>query len=123
VTATVRTLATEEISKAYAGRRWCAASHGDCAGRSVGLAGTERRGQDDHLLHDCRPGAAEAGRILADGEDITRCPMYLARAAARHQLSAARAVDLPNCRVEENILAVLERSHWSWESRRTRRRN
>ena len=62
----------------------------------------------------------DAGRILADGDDITRLPMYLR--ARNYGIS-----DLPQepsvfrkLTVEENILAVLEAQQLSWESRRTR---
>jgi len=62
----------------------------------------------------------DAGHILADGENITRLPMYLR--ARQHGISylPQEPSIFRKLSVEENILAVLEAQQLSWESRRTR---
>ncbi len=59
-------------------------------------------------------------RVLADGHDITRLPMYLrARNYGISYLPQEPSV-FRKLTVEDNILAVLETQQLSWESRRTR---
>ena len=61
--------------------------------------------------------------MLADGVDITRTPMYLrAREYGISYLPQEPSV-FRKLTVEENILAVLETQHISWEARRKRRRS
>ena len=62
----------------------------------------------------------DAGRVMADGHDITRLPMYLrARNYGISYLPQEPSV-FRKLTVEDNILAVLETQQLSWESRRTR---
>jgi lipopolysaccharide export system ATP-binding protein len=62
----------------------------------------------------------DGGRVLADGNDITRLPMYLrAREYGISYLPQEPSV-FRKLTVEDNILAVLETQQSSWESRRTR---
>jgi lipopolysaccharide export system ATP-binding protein len=64
--------------------------------------------------------APDSGRILADGEDITRVPMYLrARQYGISYLPQEPSV-FRKLTVEENILAVLEVQNISQEMRRSR---
>src|SRR6267143_485891 len=62
----------------------------------------------------------DAGRVLADGHDISRLPMYLrARNYGISYLPKEPSV-FRKLTVQDNILAVLEAQQLSWESRRTR---
>ncbi len=62
----------------------------------------------------------DGGQILADGNDITRLPMYLrAREYGVSYLPQEPSV-FRKLTVEDNILAVLETQALSWEARRTR---
>jgi lipopolysaccharide export system ATP-binding protein len=62
----------------------------------------------------------DAGRIYTEGSDITRMPMYLrAREHGISYLPQEPSV-FRNLSVEDNILAVLETQHISWENRRKR---
>jgi lipopolysaccharide export system ATP-binding protein len=64
--------------------------------------------------------APDSGYILADGEDITRVPMYLrARQYGISYLPQEPSI-FRKLTVEENILAVLEVQSLSPETRRTR---
>jgi lipopolysaccharide export system ATP-binding protein len=62
----------------------------------------------------------DSGRVLADGHDISRLPMYLrARNYGVSYLPQEPSV-FRKLTVQDNILAVLEAQQLSWESRRTR---
>jgi lipopolysaccharide export system ATP-binding protein len=62
----------------------------------------------------------DSGRILANGHDISRLPMYLrARNYGISYLPQEPSV-FRKLTVQDNILAVLEAQDLSWESRRTR---
>jgi len=118
---TVRTLATEEIGKAYAGRQVVRGVSMQIAqGEVVGLLGPNGAGKTTcfyMIVGLLRP---DAGRIIADGDEITRLPMYLrARQYGISYLPQEPSI-FRKLTVEENILAVLEAQQLSWESRRTR---
>ncbi len=121
VTVTVRTLATEEIGKAYSGRHVVrGVSMNIAQGEVVGLRGPNGAGKTTcfyMIVGLLRP---DAGRIIADDEEITRLPMYLrARQYGISYLPQEPSI-FRKLTVEENILAVLEAQQLSWESRRTR---
>ena len=121
VTETVRTLATEEIGKAYSGRQVVRGVSMQIAqGEVVGLLGPNGAGKTTcfyMIVGLLRP---DAGRIIADGDEITRLPMYLrARQYGISYLPQEPSI-FRKLTVEENILAVLEAQQLSWESRRTR---
>ncbi len=121
VTASVRTLETEEIGKAYAGRQVVRGVSMQIAqGEVVGLLGPNGAGKTTCFYMIVGLVRPEAGRILVDGEDITRLPMYLR--ARQHGISylPQEPSIFRKLTVEENILAVLEAQALSWESRRTR---
>src|SRR3978361_1897793 len=65
-------------------------------------------------------GRPDAGRVIVDGVDITRLPMYLR--ARKHRISylPQEPSVFRKLTVEENILAVLEAQDLNWEARRTR---
>ncbi len=121
VTASVRTLETDEIGKAYAGRHVVRGVSMQIAqGEVVGLLGPNGAGKTTCFYMIVGLVRPDAGRILADGEDITRLPMYLR--ARQHGISylPQEPSIFRKLTVEENILAVLEAQQLSWESRRTR---
>ena len=121
VTATMRTLETDEIGKAYGGRQVVrGVSMHISQGEVVGLLGPNGAGKTTCFYMIVGLVRPDAGRIVADGEEITRLPMYLrARQYGISYLPQEPSV-FRKLTVEENILAVLEAQQLSWESRRTR---
>lgn len=121
LTPTVRTLATDEISKAYGGRQVVRGVSMEIAqGEVVGLLGPNGAGKTTCFYMIVGLVRPDAGCVLADGEEITRLPMYLR--ARQHGISylPQEPSVFRKLTVEENILAVLEAQQLSWESRRTR---
>src|SRR3569833_1159498 len=89
-------------------------------GEVVGLLGPNGAGKTTCFYMIVGLVRADAGRISADGQDITRLPMYLrAREHGISYLPQEPSV-FRKLTVEENILAVLEAQQLSWETRRTR---
>ena len=121
VTEPLRTLETEDIGKAYAGRQVVRGVSMQIAqGEVVGLLGPNGAGKTTCFYMIVGLVRPESGRILADGDDISRLPMYLrARQYGISYLPQEPSI-FRKLTVEENILAVLEAQQLSWESRRTR---
>jgi lipopolysaccharide export system ATP-binding protein len=121
VTGTTRTLETEEIGKAYGGRQVVRSVSMQIAqGEVVGLLGPNGAGKTTCFYMIVGLVRPETGRVVADGDDITRLPMYLrARQYGISYLPQEPSI-FRKLTVEENILAVLEAQQLSWESRRTR---
>jgi lipopolysaccharide export system ATP-binding protein len=121
MTATVRTLETEEIGKAYSGRHVVrAVSMRIAQGEVVGLLGPNGAGKTTSFYMIVGLVRPDAGRVLCDGDDITRLPMYLrAREYGISYLPQEPSI-FRKLSVEENILAVLEAQQLSRETRRTR---
>ena len=117
----VRRLATDEICKAYGGRQVVrGVSMTIAQGEVVGLLGPNGAGKTTCFYMIVGLVRPEAGRIIVDGEEITRLPMYLrARQYGISYLPQEPSV-FRKLTVEENIQAVLEAQQLSWESRRTR---
>ena len=117
----LRTLETEEIGKAYGGRQVVRGVSMQIAqGEVVGLLGPNGAGKTTCFYMIVGLVRPESGRILADGDEITRLPMYLrARQYGISYLPQEPSI-FRKLTVEENILAVLEAQQLSWESRRTR---
>ena len=117
----MRRLETEEIGKSYGGRQVVrGVSMTIDQGEVVGLLGPNGAGKTTSFYMIVGLVRPDAGRILADGEDISRLPMYLrARQYGISYLPQEPSV-FRKLTVEENILAVLEAQHLSWESRRTK---
>jgi len=115
----VRKLVTEEISKSYGGRQ---VVHGVSLeisqGEVVGLLGPNGAGKTTSFYMIVGLVQPDGGRIVTDGVDITRTPMYLrARDYGISYLPQEPSV-FRKLTVEENILAVLETQPLSWEERR-----
>ena len=117
----LRTLGADQIAKAYGGRQVVrGVSMSISQGEVVGLLGPNGAGKTTCFYMIVGLVRADAGRILADGEEITRLPMYLR--AREHGISylPQEPSIFRKLTVEENILAVLEAQQLSWETRRTR---
>jgi lipopolysaccharide export system ATP-binding protein len=120
----MRTLATEGIAKAYGGRQVVReVSVHISQGEVVGLLGPNGAGKTTSFYMIVGLVRPDAGRVVTDGVDITRTPMYLrAREHGISYLPQEPSV-FRKLSVEENILAVLETQHISWEARRKRTEN
>ena len=117
----MRTLSTDNIAKSYGGRevvRGVNLSIGQ--GEVVGLLGPNGAGKTTSFYMIVGLVRPDAGRVLLDGEDITRTPMYLrARNFGISYLPQEPSV-FRKLTVEENILAILETQPGNWESRRAK---
>jgi len=117
----MQTLTAEEIGKSYRGRRVVNAVslHVD-RGEVVGLLGPNGAGKTTTFYIVVGLTAPEAGRILADGEDITSVPMYLRARNYGISYLPQEASVFRKLTVEENILAVLEAQSLTWPERRAK---
>jgi len=115
----IRKLVTEEISKAYGGRQVVRGVNLEISqGEVVGLLGPNGAGKTTSFYMIVGLVRPDGGRILTDGVDITRTPMYLrARDYGISYLPQEPSV-FRKLTVEENILAVLETQPMTWEQRR-----
>jgi lipopolysaccharide export system ATP-binding protein len=120
----MKTLATEEIGKAYGGRQVVRGVSLEIRqGEVVGLLGPNGAGKTTSFYMIVGLVRPDSGRILIDGADITRTPMYLrAREYGISYLPQEPSI-FRKLTVEENILAVLETQHITWEARRKRAEN
>src|SRR5436853_3657048 len=117
----MQTLATDELSKNYRGRRVVnGVSLHVNQGEVVGLLGPNGAGKTTSFHMIVGLTLPDSGRILIGGEDITDVPMYLrARNHGVSYLPQEPSV-FRKLTVEENILAVLEAQPMSWHERRER---
>jgi len=117
----MKTLSTEEIGKWYGGRQVVKSVSLEIEqGEVVGLLGPNGAGKTTSFYMIVGLVRPDAGRVLADGHDISRLPMYLrARNYGISYLPQEPSV-FRKLTVQDNILAVLEAQQLSWESRRTR---
>jgi lipopolysaccharide export system ATP-binding protein len=117
----MRTLSTEEIGKSYGGREVVRGVSLEIQqGEVVGLLGPNGAGKTTSFYMIVGLVRPDAGRVLCDGQDISRLPMYLR--ARNHGISylPQEPSVFRKLTAEENILAVLEAQPLSWESRRIR---
>jgi lipopolysaccharide export system ATP-binding protein len=117
----MRTLSTEEIGKSYGGREVVRGVSLEIQqGEVVGLLGPNGAGKTTSFYMIVGLVRPDAGRVLCDGLDISRLPMYLR--ARNHGISylPQEPSVFRKLTAEENILAVLEAQPLSWESRRIR---
>jgi len=117
----MKTLSTEEIAKSYGGRQVVKGVNLQIEqGEVVGLLGPNGAGKTTSFYMIVGLVRPDTGRVLADGHDISRLPMYLrARNYGISYLPQEPSV-FRKLTVQDNILAVLEAQQLSWESRRTR---
>jgi len=114
-------LSTDEIGKSYKGRQVVrGVSLEICQGEVVGLLGPNGAGKTTSFYMIVGLIQPETGRILADGQDISRVPMYMrARQYGISYLPQEPSV-FRKLTVEENMLAVLEAQSISSSTRRAR---
>jgi len=118
----MQTLATDEITKSYRGRRVVngVSLHVNQA-EVVGLLGPNGAGKTTTFYMTVGLLPPDSGRILVDGQDISNVPMYLrARNYGISYLPQEPSV-FRKLTVEENIMAVLEVQPISWQERRRKR--
>ncbi len=117
----MRTLVTEAIGKTYGGREVVRSVSLDIQqGEVVGLLGPNGAGKTTSFYMIVGLVRPDTGRILCDGKDISRLPMYLrARNFGISYLPQEPSI-FRKLTAEDNILAVLEAQDLSWESRRIR---
>ena len=117
----MRTLSTEDIGKSYSGRQVVRGVSLEIEqGEVVGLLGPNGAGKTTSFYMIVGLVRPDAGRVLADGHDISSLPMYLrARNYGISYLPQEPSV-FRKLTVQDNILAVLEAQQLSWEARRTR---
>ena len=114
-------LSTDQIGKTYKGRQVVrGVSIHVSQGEVVGLLGPNGAGKTTSFYMMVGLVTPDTGRILADGEDVTRVPMYLrARKYGISYLPQEPSI-FRKLTVEENILAVLEAQSISQQMRRSR---
>ncbi len=115
-------LSTDQIAKSYRGRQVVSGVSIEIhQGEVVGLLGPNGAGKTTTFYMIVGLVRPDAGHVLADGEDISRLPMYLrARNYGISYLPQEPSV-FRKLTAEENILAVLETQQGlAWEQRRTR---
>ena len=105
----MRTLSTEEIAKSYGGRQVVRGVSLEIEqGEVVGLLGPNGAGKTTSFYMIVGLVRPDEGRVLADGHDISRLPMYLrARNYGISYLPQEPSV-FRKLTVQDNILAVLE---------------
>jgi len=114
-------LSTDEIGKSYKGRQVVRGVSIDvCQGEVVGLLGPNGAGKTTSFYMIVGLVRPDAGRVLADGEDITRVPMYLRARQFGISYLPQEASVFRKLTVEENMLAVLEAQSISTATRRAR---
>ncbi|MBW4037918.1 MAG: LPS export ABC transporter ATP-binding protein [Acidobacteria bacterium] len=120
----MKTLKTEELTKAYGGRRVVrGVSLQIRQGEVVGLLGPNGAGKTTSFYMIVGLVRPDSGVILTDGVDITHAPMYLRAREHRISYLPQEPSIFRKLSVEENILAVLETQHLTWEARRKRTEN
>ena len=114
-------LSTDQIGKTYKGRQVVrGVSIHVSQGEVVGLLGPNGAGKTTSFYMMVGLVTPDTGRILADGEDVPRVPMYLrARKYGISYLPQEPSI-FRKLTVEENILAVLEAQSISQQMRRSR---
>ena len=117
----MRTLRTEEIAKSYGGRQVVQGVSLEIRqGEVVGLLGPNGAGKTTSFYMIVGLVRPDSGRVLTGDVDITRAPMYLrAREYGISYLPQEPSI-FRKLSVEENLLAVLETQHITWEVRRKR---
>ena len=114
-------LSTDEIGKSYKGRQVVHGVTLDVSqGEVVGLLGPNGAGKTTSFYMIVGLVRPDVGRILADGEDITRVPMYMRARQYGISYLPQEASVFRKLTVEENMLAVLEAQSISADTRRAR---
>jgi lipopolysaccharide export system ATP-binding protein len=115
----MRTLATHAIAKTYGGRQVVRGVSLEIRqGEVVGLLGPNGAGKTTSFYMIVGLVRPDEGTITTDGVDITRTPMYLRAREHRISYLPQEPSVFRKLSVEDNILAVLETQHITWEARR-----
>jgi lipopolysaccharide export system ATP-binding protein len=115
----MHTLAADDVSKSYRGRRVVnGVSIRVEQGEVVGLLGPNGAGKTTTFYTIVGLIPPDAGRVLIDNDDITGVPMYLRARQYGISYLPQEASVFRKLTVEENILAVLEAQPISWHERR-----
>ena len=116
----MRTLHTEEISKAYRGRKVVDdVSVTVVEGEVVGLLGPNGAGKTTSFYMIVGLIQPDSGNVLLDGENVTSLPMYLRARKGISYLPQEPSV-FRKLTVEENLMAILETMRMSNHERRER---
>ncbi len=103
-----RTLAVEDLSKAYRGRRVVDGVAIEVrAGEVVGLLGPNGAGKTTTFYMVVGLEKPDSGRILLDGQDVSALPMYRRARMGINYLPQEQSI-FRKLTVEENVLAILE---------------
>jgi lipopolysaccharide export system ATP-binding protein len=115
----MNTLATEDICKTYSGRQVVRGVSLEIRrGEVVGLLGPNGAGKTTSFYMIVGLVQPDRGRILSNGQDISRMPMYLRAREHRISYLPQEPSIFRKLTVEENIMAVLETQHNSFDARR-----
>src|SRR5215469_10032141 len=105
----MKTLSTEDIGKSYGGRQVVrGVSLKIEQGEGVGLLGPNGAGKTTCFYMLVGLVGPESGRVLADGHDISRLPMYLRAGNYGVSYLPQGPSVFRKLTVQDNILAVLE---------------
>lgn len=116
----MKTLRTDEVSKAYAGRRVVdGVSLSVEQGEVVGLLGPNGAGKTTSFYMIVGLVSPDSGRIFLDDTDLTHMPMYLRARQGISYLPQEPSV-FRKLTVEDNLLAILETLPLSARERRER---
>src|SRR5918998_1532043 len=116
------TLRTEELTKSYSGRTVVRGVSLDIAsGEVVGLLGPNGAGKTTTFAMVVGLTSPDSGRVLLDGSDVTKDPMYI-RARKGIGYLPQEASIFRGLTVEENLNAILETIDLNRQGRRTRLR-
>ncbi|MBI2681684.1 MAG: LPS export ABC transporter ATP-binding protein [Acidobacteriales bacterium] len=117
----MQSLTTEDIGKAYRGRRVVnGVSLEVHRGEVVGLLGPNGAGKTTTFYMIVGLVPPDSGRVLAGEEDITDVPMYLRARNYGISYLPQEASVFRKLTVEDNIMAVLEVQPLSWHDRKQR---
>jgi lipopolysaccharide export system ATP-binding protein len=115
----MQTLSTDEIGKAYRGRKVVnGVSLHIRKGEVVGLLGPNGAGKTTTFYMIVGLVPPDSGRILADDRDISNVPMYLRARNYGISYLPQEASVFRKLTVEENIMAVLETQPGSFHDRK-----
>ncbi|MFN7951591.1 MAG: LPS export ABC transporter ATP-binding protein [bacterium] len=108
VAGAARTLAVEELSKTYRGRRVVDGVAIEVrSGEVVGLLGPNGAGKTTTFYMVVGLEKPDAGRIVLDGQDVSTLPMYRRARMGINYLPQEQSI-FRKLTVEENVLAILE---------------
>jgi lipopolysaccharide export system ATP-binding protein len=114
-------LSTDEIGKSYKGRQVVRGVSIEISqGEVVGLLGPNGAGKTTSFYMIVGLVRPDTGHVLADGDDITRVPMYMRARQYGISYLPQEASVFRKLTVEENMLAVLEAQSISAATRRAR---